>query len=326
VSTITEFNSVGSSCDAGVQSPVIFDANGSILSALGLDPDIIGFAGACAPPNGSHFTTAIIFMNGAFQDGATSNQELTASQFDEAITHEIGHFIGLEHSQINVNVLSNGCSPEDRPGLPLMFPFAACAARTTFGLPIIAPDDAAWASFLYPNASFASAYGFIEGEVRLSDGITPTQGVNVVVRQVDDPSTPADESRRVAFSTVSGEFFTTNPGQSLTGDNTGGSIFGARAANREGYFKIPVPPGQYTVEIERVSAFFMGGSSVGPLDPPIPMPGTSAGLASATVTAGQSTVVSFTLVGGPKRFDGFEDESLLIIPPALAKQKPEAIA
>jgi hypothetical protein len=57
------------------------------------------------------------------------------------------------------------------------------------------------------------------------------------------------------------------------------------------------------------------------------MPGTSAGQASATVTAGQSTIVSFTLVGSPKRFDGFEDESLLIAPPALyAKERLEVIA
>lgn len=326
VSTITEFNSVGQSCDAGVQSPVIFDANGSILNALGLDPDIIGFAGPCAGPSGSHFVTAMIFMNGAFQDGATGNHELTAGQFDEAITHEIGHYIGLDHSQINVNVLG-GCSNDDRAGLPLMFPFAACPARTSLGLPIIAPDDAAWASSLYPNASFATSYGFIEGAVLFSDGITQAQGVNVIVRQVDNPATVPDESRRVAFSAVSGLLFTTNPGQSLTGDNTNGSIFGARAASREGYYKIPVPPGQYTVEIERVDPLFTAGSSVGPLDPPIPIPGTSAGLAAATVTAGQSTIVSFTLVGGPKRFDGFEDESLLVLPPApYLKQKPEVIA
>lgn len=327
VSTVAEFNAVASSCDSGVQSPVIFDANGSILNSLGLDPDIIGFAGPCGQPNGSHFVTAMIFMNGAFQDGSNTNHELTQSQFDEAITHEIGHYIGLDHSQINVNVLG-GCANDDRAGLPLMFPFAACPSRTSLGLPIIAPDDAAWASSLYPNASFSTSYGYIEGLVLFSDGLTQVQGINVVVRQVDNPATFPDESRRVAFSAVSGLLFTTNPGQSLTGDNTNGSSFGARAANREGYYKIPVPPGQYTVEIETINTFFTGGSSVGPLDPPIPMPGSAASLlAAATVTAGQSTTVSFTLSGGPKRFDAFEDESLLILPPApYAKQRFEVIA
>ena len=316
VSTVPEFNAVSSSCDAGVQSPVVFDANGSILTALGLDPDIIGFAGACAPPNGTHFVTAIIFMNGAFQDGSTSNLELTASQFDEAITHEIGHYIGLDHSQINVIVLNGqgNCTTDNRAGLPLMFPFAACPARTSLGLPIISPDDAAWASSLYPNAAFATSYGFIEGEIRFTDGITPMQGINVIARQVNDPNTPEDESLRTAVSAVSGYLFTTNPGQSLTGDNTGGSIFGARAANREGYFKIPVPPGQWTVRVEAVSSFFVNGSSVGPLDPPIPMPGIEGSAPTVTVTVGQSTTVNIILGNTPKRFDGFEDESLLVTP------------
>jgi hypothetical protein len=326
VSTVAEFNAVSSSCDAGVQSPVVFDANGSILSALGLDPDIIGFAGACAPPNGTHFVTANIFMNGAFQDGATGNHELTASQFDEAITHEIGHYIGLDHSQINVGALNGDCSTDNRAGLPLMFPFAACPSRTSVGLPIISPDDAAWASSLYPAASFATSYGFIEGEIRFSDGVTPMQGVNVIARAVNDPNTPEDESRRTAVSVVSGFLFTSNPGQSLTGDNIGGSIFGARAANREGYFKIPVPPGQWTVRIESISSEFVEGSSVGPLDPPVPLPGIEGTAPTVTVTAGQSTTINITVGNTPKRFDEFEDESRLTRPPLPSVAKPEMIA
>jgi hypothetical protein len=327
VSTVTEFNAVSSSCKSGVQSPVVFDANGSILTALGLDPDIIGFAGPCAPPNGSHFVTAIIFMNGAFQDGSTGNHELTASQFDEAITHEIGHFIGLDHSQINVSALSGDCSIDNRAGLPLMFPFAACPSRTSLGLPIISPDDAAWASSLYPNSSFSTSYGFIEGEIHFIDGITPVQGVNVIARQVDDPATPVDESKRIAVSVVSGFLFTDNPGQSVTGDNTGGSIFGARAANREGYFKIPVPPGQWSIQLESVVGIFVGGSSVGPLNPPAPMPGPVLSQPVVTVTAGQSTVINLSLAATQGRFDNFEGESLLVLPPApYVREKEEVIA
>ena len=325
VNTLQEFLAVASSCDSGLQSPVIFDAAGTILQALGEDEDIIGFTSPCGSPT-AHFRSALIVMNGLFQDGVASNGEITSAQFDEAMTHEIGHLSGLDHSQINVDVLFHGCSTDDRAGLPLMFPFAQCPARTTMGLPIIAPDDAAWISYLYPNSSFATNYGFVEGQILFPDGVTPAQGVNVIVRRVNDPATPEDESRRMVYSTVSGFLFTSNPGQSLTGTNTGGSAFGARAADREGYYKIPVPPGQYTVEIESVNPLFTSGSSVGPLDPPVPMPGSSPANATVTVTAGQSSAASFTLLPPSfPRFDMFEDESLWIAPPAPYR-RAEAIA
>lgn len=38
VKTVQDFNTVKGSCNSGSQSPVIFDSNGSLLKALGLDP------------------------------------------------------------------------------------------------------------------------------------------------------------------------------------------------------------------------------------------------------------------------------------------------
>jgi hypothetical protein len=41
-----------------------------------------------------------------------------------------------------------------------------------------------------------------------------------------------------------------------------------------GAFDIPVPAGaSYTVEVESIYPYFIGGSGVGPLDFPIPLPG-----------------------------------------------------
>jgi len=47
VRTIQDYNAVQASCNSGAQNPVIFDADGSLLRALGLDPLIIGFSGTC---------------------------------------------------------------------------------------------------------------------------------------------------------------------------------------------------------------------------------------------------------------------------------------
>jgi len=215
-------------------------------------------------------------MNGQFQDGIsdpnTTNPEINADQFDEAITHEIGHFAGLHHSQINLDLYQNAtpgnCDLDRLAGLPLMFPILFCQSRKSAGLPILAPDDVAWISKLYPASSYASSYGTISGFVFFQDGITALQGVNVIARRVDDPSTPEDESKRIAVSAVSGFLFTGNPGQSLTGDNTGGSSFGSRNPALIGYYEILVTPGTYTIETENIDSAFVGGSAVGPLSPP----------------------------------------------------------
>jgi len=338
VTTIQDFNTVQGSCNAGTQSPVIFDANGSLIRALGLDPLVIGFTATCKlDPVAGHIQSALILLNGEFQDGvndpSTNNYEISADQFDEAITHEMGHFSGLDHSQINVDLYQNGfvnnCPVDELAGLPLMFPVEFCQSRKSAGLPILAPDDMAWISKLYPNSAYSANYGVISGFVFFSDGITAVQGVNVVARRVDDPNTPENESQRIAFSVVSGFLFTGNPGQSITGDNTAGSSFGGRNPALIGYYEIPVTPGTYTVQIENIDPSFTGGSSVGPLDPPAVTYGADeywhhyesafdnpAQKDPITVQAGQKiSNVNFIMNQTPPRFDPFEDgETERIVP------------
>src|SRR5262249_25164082 len=162
----------------------------------------------------------------------------------------------------------NNCNLDELAGLPLMFPVEFCQSRVSAGLPILAPDDMAWISKLYPNSTFAANYGTISGFIFFSDGITHVQGLNVIARRVDDPNTPQNESLRIAVSVVCGYSFTGNPGQSITGNNSGGSAFGSRNPALIGYYEIPVTPGTYTIQTENIDASFTGGSSVGPLDPP----------------------------------------------------------
>jgi hypothetical protein len=263
------------------------------------------------------------------------NYELTADQFDEAITHEMGHFSGLGHSQINVDLFQSGfignCPIDELAGLPLMFPVEFCQSRVSAGLPILAPDDVAWISRLYPTSTYASNYGTISGFVFFSDGITHVQGLNVVARRVDDPTTTENESQRIAFSVVSGFEFTGNPGQSITGDNTGGSAFGSRNPALIGYFEIPVTPGSYTLQTENIDPSFSGGSSVGPLDLPADTYGafeywhqneSAFDDASAkdplVVQAGQKlSNINFILNQTPPRFDPYDNgEVLLRLPSA----------
>jgi len=302
VSTLAEFDAVENSCFQGTQNPIMFDANGSFINALIGDPGVIGFASICAVNFSTGFVvSAEAVLNGRFQDhiDSGSNFELTAAQFDQAFVHEFGHFSGLDHSQINSEVLGQApnCDLDDNAGLPVMFPILACDARVTDGLPALAPDDLAWISKLYPETVnspptqvlFSSMYTLIPGHIFFSDGSTQAQGVNVIARLVDDSNTTPNESRRVAMSVVSGYRFTGNPGQSVTqgylpcspasacptglDDNTGGDLAGSRDPDLIGLYEIPVPAGTYTVQTESINPGFVAGSSVGPLNPPIASPG-----------------------------------------------------
>jgi hypothetical protein len=343
VSTAAEFNAVFGSCQNGTQSPIVFDATGGILQQLGIDPHVIGFSSQCKLSSAGFITADIVLLNGGFLNG--SGLQISNNQFDEAMTHELGHLLGLDHSQINLDLFNtfNGvCSADSRAGLPLMFPVLFCAARVDSGLPKLSPDDTAWISRLYPSASFATAYATISGTIFFSDGQTPAQGVNVIARQVDDTGTSQNESLRVAVSVVSGYRFTGNPGQTVTANylpcspagSTNcppsgfleanlGSQFGSRNVALAGTFDISVPAGaSYTLQIEAVNPGFAGGSSVGPLDPPFPLPGGTPEFwntdesafddptASTAIPTSPGEVINnknIILNGTQPRFDIFED-------------------
>ncbi len=339
VNTMEEFNAVEGDCLAGNQSPIVYDADGSLFQDLVGDPNVIGFAGPCQRGVNGRILSAEAALNGRFLDGITDlnatppNRELSDAAFDAAFIHEFGHFSGLDHSQINLNCIVTGCADgsDDAFGLPTMFPNLLSFLLESTGVPAqltLAPDDIAWISRLYPAAGpggFNATFGTIEGTIFFSDGQTPAQGVNVIARQVEDGN-PAngDESRRVAVSVVSGYLFTSNPGQSVTGTNFGSS-FGSRDPTLVGFYRIPgLWPGNYTIEVESINAGFDAGSSVGPLNPPIPSPGPAefwdVGESDTDVpgpTGDKSTVppvtaggvvmnINIILNGTPPRFDQFE--------------------
>lgn len=300
VSTGAEYDAVEATCNSGSQSPIIYDTDGTIFTDLGVDEtSVLGFAGPCAI-NASNFTAGQAVMNGLFQDGQQAPvQDVTAAQFDAAFVHEFGHFSGLDHSQINVNCQSS-CNSDDLAGLPTMFPLLVSVTQGQLSI-----DDIAWISRLYPQAGaggFASTHGTISGTVYFSDGQSHAQLVNVIARQVD---TGLNQDRTTAASVVSGYRFRIFHGNPI--NDPGGAGTGGTAPSLIGLYEIPVPPGNYTVEVESIDPGFTEGSSVGgPIL--IPMPGAApAPIGPITVTAGATTSGhDIVLIGTDPRFDQFE--------------------
>jgi hypothetical protein len=271
VTTVEQFDQVLGSCQSGIQTPIIYDTNGSLFTQL-TDPNVIGFSAPCFLTQAGKIQTAFTALNGT-----------ATNLMDATMVHEFGHLLGLDHTQLDCRV--SGCSPEDNANIPIMFPIIFSDIVS------LATDDKAWISKLYPGPTFNTQYGTITGRVLFSDGISPVQDGVVIARQVShSPATVADQSAVVAVSGLSGYRFTGNPGQTYSADylpcsapssackngylsnNTDGSQFGSRDASLIGMYELSVPPGLYTLEVWPIGNGYTY-NDIGPVDIALDLPG-----------------------------------------------------
>ncbi|MBI4605478.1 MAG: hypothetical protein HY721_26230, partial [Planctomycetes bacterium] len=240
--------------DDGV-NPVIFDDDGRIFADIFGDGSdlVLGFAGpTLVLEEDGRIVKGFAMFNGASMVGS-HRDELRA-----AMTHELGHLINLDHSQVNghhITSVSGRLVGEGVPGfagvpgeedVETMHPLLVTAAMAT-----LHADDRAALSALYPAPGFEPSTAAITGLVLDIDGSTPLLGVNVVARSVQRPF-------EEAYSCVSG--FLADPAKPEA----------LPAALRGAYELRGLTPGEaYRVYIEEVSQRFTLGASVGPLDPPL---------------------------------------------------------
>jgi hypothetical protein len=321
-------------CSVSQQVIIIYDTDGTAFQQLGIDPStILGFADAtCFAHNATdnYFQLGYAMLNGEFASNGNSLQF--------AMTHEFGHMIGLDHSQINLDCLNNtnACKSDGSiAGVPLMFPVLLDASRTS----VLADDDIAGVSNLYPSSTYASTTGEIKGHVYFSDGVTPAQGFNVIARNVTN-------GRVVAVSNVSGDSFTGCVGIPTAvlaaafqdcDPTSPESGYGSWDQSLIGVYDIKgLPPGTYTVEVEAINNSgeypFTFGSGLNPLgyygfEFPLPRnPGAAAPcspqyLSTPAASCKSSSATQITLMAGdvettntdiilvntPPRYDAWED-------------------
>lgn len=144
-------------------NPVIYDTDGLIIDALlgvGAKSSVLGFAGS------AYFTapTCRYAEGRAVISGVLSVSDITMSL---VIAHEIGHLIGMDHTQLDSTQGLAGAN------YPLMYPIIFRSTAT------LHEDDVAAVSALYPGATLNSVYGQISGTFVLADGVTPVRGANL---------------------------------------------------------------------------------------------------------------------------------------------------
>ncbi|MDO8369906.1 MAG: zinc-dependent metalloprotease family protein, partial [Candidatus Nitrotoga sp.] len=239
-------------------NPVIYDTDGSIIDSIfgvGAKNSILGFAGSAWNNNGSQceYVEGRAVINGYIPVNDTTMKVVLA--------HEVGHLIGLDHTQLDN---SQGLVSSNPSNYPLMYPIA----YRSYGS--LHEDDTAAVSALYPDATLGSVYGQLSGSFTQANG-TPIRGANIWAMEV---------STNKVFSVVSDYLI----------QNTG-------------YFKLLLPPGNYTLHAEVIQTEFTAGSSIGPYsetasDLSFQPPLYNNGVAIVPVVFGGSTPTQLVITAG----------------------------
>lgn len=149
---------------------IIFDHDGVISASFTQLKSVTGAPAGLTirlfPLGENRIAESVIVLNGnVINDNAEFLRRFAV--------HEIGHALGLDHTQ-------SRSVPR-----PVMYAETVRALLTSS----LQLDDKSSLSLLYPNHSELINFGKIEGKVYREDGVTPVFGANVIAKNLDNPTT-----------------------------------------------------------------------------------------------------------------------------------------
>ncbi len=222
-------------------NPIVFDADGEITNDLlgtGSSSDVLGFSSVLSIVN-DEILSGWAVLNGQ----NASNTGPSGTEFRQTVLHELGHFIGLDHTLGLYENWQQGRYQD----VPIMFPLGGSPALPS--QPIA--DDIAWISWLYPMPGLSQQTGSIKGSVHWLRQDGPIfQGANVeAIPAIPDGHGGFTESHSNVVTCVS-DFLATGTGE---------------------YVLPNLNPGYYYVRIEPIPLNISGvsidmGSGIGPFD------------------------------------------------------------
>jgi hypothetical protein len=256
-------------------NPLIYDNDGSIIDAFfGIQSGtILGFSASSIFKGASYFNEGFVVINGSILNYSDTDYVLL-------FAHEIGHFFGLDHSQVNIdNQETNGspsfCSTSinnlSTSNYPVMYPIACRSVGTLHS------DDISALSALYPKNSAPNAdFSILNGRLTDQSG-NAILGANLWV----------EDNSGMTYSIVSDYL-----------------------KQGTGFYQLLLPAGNYTLYANSINPEFNGGSSIGPYSlttedlsftcadgiTPTVYEGNTPGNAEViTISVNQTTVINFSL-------------------------------
>jgi len=252
-------------------SPIIFDEDGSILEDMFGECaqfSILGFAGFVDIAGNSDDPALTVLKKGqAIFSGACvepvvskpgcppCSQVLDDKAIRSMILHELGHLLGMDHSQVNPDSYeactgNANCPGQTAEDIPTMFPILVRGANQL----TLHQDDVS--QFLKIYGQPEQDYCTVTGSVLAKDGNTPLRGVEVVARNTDPSLIGKD-----AMSNVSGA---ESPRISAKDKTQGNCI-----ENCGQYQITGLTPGEtYQICVQRILSKFDESRAINPVNPP----------------------------------------------------------